>query len=244
MMTDLSYWTQLNPNIKYEATRKQFFNQYLCKLVLDCPAGRLINESPVDIKDSLSRRIQDARWHNYGGSWAVRRNKDLDRADAILLGALIDIKKDYSEVKFRVEEPWVQIYAEAEDTLKVIAQRIPAGFRNSITAISFPETEEQAKLLKENKILLGPNSKVSYKYKVCLRDGNYPVETKKQVLDFLCNLGPEAQISKGTQHMLARPYEYSWGCFVYVNDPNVLTFLNLISPNMVGQIHELTHSSK
>lgn len=244
MMTDLSYWTQLNPNIKYEPTRKQFFNQYLCKLVLNCPAGRLINEAPVDIKHSLRRRVEDARWHNYGGSWAVRRNKDLERADAILLGALIDIKRDYSEVKFRVEEPWVQIYAETEDTLKVIAQRIPVGFESSMTTISFPETEEQATLLKENKILLRPNSKVNYKYKVFLKDGNYPVETKKQVLEFLYNLGSDAQVSEGTQHMLGRQYEYTWGCFVYVNDPTVLTFLNLISPNMVGQIHELTHSSK
>jgi hypothetical protein len=244
MMTDLSYWTQLNPNIRYEPTRKQFFNQYLCKLVLDCPAGRIINEDPVDIKNSLRRRIEDTRWQNYGGSWAARHNRDLERADVSLLGALIDIKKEYKEVKFRVEEPWVQIYAEAEDTLKVIAQRIPPQFVSSLTNIFLPETEEQATLLKQNKILLSPNSKVSYKYKVFLKDGTYPVETKRQVLDFLRNLGTDAQVSNGTRDMLGKPYEYTWGCFVYVNDPGVLTFLNLISPNMVGQIHELTQVNK
>lgn len=244
MMTDSLYWTQLNPNINFEPTRKQFYNQYLCKLVIDCPCGRLINDDPVDLKFALRRRVEDSRWQNYGGSWASRHNKDLDRADVALLGALIDIKKEFTEVKFRVEEPWVQIYAATEDTLKVVAERIPVDFRTAITLIQLPESEEQAALLKENKILLSPKSKVTFKYKVFLKDGNYAVETKRQVLEYLRNLGPDAQVSTGTAMMLSKPYEYTWGCFVYVNDPSILTFLNIISPNMVSQIHELTHVSK
>lgn len=239
-MMDLSYWTQLNPKVKCEPTRKQFYSQYLCKLVVDCPAGRLINDDEPDLKFALRQRVEEARWRNHGGSWAVRNNKELDRADIDLIMALVSIKKDYPEVRFRVEEPLVQIYTVDEDALKVIAGRIPAQFSNRIESVQVPASDAQAALLKENKILVSSTSRVKFKYKIYFRDGNYPVETKRQVLTYLQNLGDEVQTSPGTMQQLDKGYEYTWGCFVYANDPNVLTFLNLICPRLIAQIHELT----
>lgn len=239
-MMDLSYWTQLNPDIKCESTRKQFYSQYLCKLVVDCPAGRIINEDEPDLKFALRQRVEQARWRNYGGSWAGRAGLDIDRASIDLIQVLISIKKDYPEVKFRVEEPLVQIYSENEDTLKIVAARIPAQFAAHIKSVQVPENEEQAELLRQNKILIKTSARVKYRYKIYFRDGHYPVETKKQVLAYLRNLGDDVQVSAGTASQLSKGYEYTWGCFLYANDPNILTFLSLISPNLVAQIHELT----
>lgn len=244
-MMDLSFWNQLNPEIIYEPTRKQFYGQYLCKLVIYCPGGKLI-QSKGNLNVELAHRINSNRLVNYGGSWYSpnRNNFDLGKADVIQLDALRTIKSDTENVKFRVEEPYVQIYALDEETLKIIAARIPDPFLQTLFAIQFPESDDHTRLLKEDKILLKPSSKIGYRYKVILRDGEYSADTKKQILAFLSNLGDEAKLSKSTFEMLSKPYNYIWGCFVYVNDPGVLTFLNIISPGLVGKIHELTSVSQ
>lgn len=237
-MTDTSFWTQLNPKLIQLPTRKQYFGRYLCKLVLDAPGARLIDSTQDDLSIALAERLETHRNYNYGGSWWAHRNQSIGKTDLGQLAVLRDIKRDYPEIRIRIEEPAVQIYTVDEDLLRVIASRFDPDYSHTLTAVELP-TEETVKLLKEGKIITPSTSRINFQYKVILRDGTYPVETKRQVLSYIQNLGEDAKASKGTTEMLAKNFGYIWGCFVYVNDPNVLTFLNLICPNIVQKIHEL-----
>lgn len=235
---DLLFWTRLNPKIIYEPTRKQFYNKYLYRLVINCPGGRLVHDKSGDMHHALRLRIQHHRYLNRGGSWWASQNKELDSASVDQLENLQELFSEFqSDIKIRIEEPTIQVYSNSKDTLKIIADRIVD--KTSLTAIQFPKNSVQEALLKEGKILTKPNSKIQYQYKVMLRDGSYPVATKRQVLAFLDNLDGEIKISNGVREMLDSEFQYLWGCFIYVNDPGVLTFVNIICPNLILNIHEL-----
>jgi hypothetical protein len=235
---DLLFWTQLNPKIIYEPTRKQFYNKYLYRLVINCPGGRLIHDKSGNMHHALKMRIQHHRFLNRGGSWWASQNKELDNASVDQLENLQELFREFeSDIKIRIEEPTIQVYSNNKDTLKILANGI--NDKTQLEAIQFPKNSVQEALLKEGKILTKPSSKIQYKYKVMLRDGNYGANTKIQMLNYLDNLDGDAKVSKGTRDMLQAPFKYLWGCFIYVNDPGVLTFLNIICPNIVLNIHEL-----
>jgi len=239
---DLSFWTQLNPKIIYEPTRKMFFNKYVCRLVVDCPAARLVNSKQPDMHWLLRERIESTRYLNKGGSWrAALLNKDLEKAKVDQLENLRQIRIDYGDtIKFRIEEPNVGIYTETEEELRVVANRIDTEYQSNIQGVQFPENDIQLSLLKEGRIIMAPNSKIEYRYKVMFRDGTYSNEVKQQILNYIDGLEEDALLSKGTRAMLAKPYPYMWGTFAYFNDISALTFLNIICPNIVLKIHERT----
>jgi hypothetical protein len=133
----------------------------------------------------------------------------------------------------------VQIYTEDLQTLKDIAERFPPFLQQKFMTVSFPESPEKQRLLEEGKILLRPSNKITYKYKVFLRDGNYSSDIKRSAYNFLSGLGADVKVSTATASMLLNGHNFIWGCFVYVNDPAILTMLSIISPGMVGKIHEL-----
>ena len=236
---DLSFWTKLNPNIVYEPTRKIFFDKYLCRLVINCPAGRLINAKTDNIESDLRIRFEYAKNRNWGGSWESLNSHAIANADAEQISNIKSIKSAYSdEIKFRIEEPKIQIYTDSEDMLKVVACAILPNFQTSIDAVQFPESDDQAKLMLEGKIITKATTKIEYKYKVTLRDGEYDSETRNSILQYLTNLGDEVKVSEQTLLKL-RSYHYLWSAFLYVNDPSVLTFLSVIQPGIIGKIHEL-----
>ena len=224
----------------YEPTRKQFYNQYLCRMVINCPGGRLIYNKDDDLTTALAHRINFARTRNWGGSW-MNHSDHLAESNIDQIANLKSIREDFEKVtKFRVEEPSIQIYTEDEDTLREIAMRILPEFQSEIQLIQMPSSDEHTDLLKEGKILTKPSSKIAYRYKIMLRDGTYDATVRQQILNYIINLGEdEAKASAGTLHKLERHHSYLWGAFIYVNDMKILTFLNLICPSMVLNIHEL-----
>lgn len=245
MTMDLSFWTKLAPKIIYEPTRKKFFNHYLCRLVIDCPGGRIINDLTNDVATSLEIRVKHNKSYNYGGSWIRRNDRFLDNASIDQLSLLRELKRDYGDVaKFRVEEPWIQIYTANEQTLRIIAKRIADNNNNSLLTVSFPASETQKSMLNNDQIIIKSNSKIKHKYKVIFKDGNYLIESKKQILDYLNNLGDSVSVSKGTRAMLSKSFNYTWGCFIYVDDPKLITFINLIQPGIIGKIHELVREDQ
>lgn len=242
-MTDTSFWTTLNPNIIQTPTRKQYFGKYTCRLVINCPAGRLIDSPGDDMWHALRQKILTQRAYNYGGSWWAHKNKELSEANVQQLNIVRDIKRDSPHIKVRVEEPQVQFYATCEDDLKVIAVRFPDNLRFKISIIQLPASDKDVAALKSGKIILPATSKNEYKYKIVFRDGHYPLETKQQILSYLESLGSDAKLSKGSSAMLQREFSYMWGVFAYIMDEKVVTFLNLIAPNSISKIHELEKSS-
>ena len=236
---DLSFWNQLNPNIVFEPTRKKFFDKYLCKMVINCPAGRLVNDNKDNIEWLLRQRMEYARSRNWGGSWASS-NYGITGANADQIRNIRSIRYEYGDtIKIRIEEPRIQIYADDEFSLKLIALRIDPEFTSSITGIQAPENDEQLVLLNEGKIITKKATKIEYKYKVFLRDGDYDIDSKNSMFSYLMNLGDDVKISPSSIMKFNNTHKFLWGVVLYVNDPDILTFLSVIQPGIIGRIHEL-----
>jgi hypothetical protein len=121
---------------------------------------------------------------------------------------------------------------------KSIADLLPS---NPITHIYGPKDQEQEELLNNGAILKRSESK--FTHKVILRDGRYPTEIKRSLLNYLDNLGDDASVSKGCRRMLQSNYTHTWGVWFYINDPSVVTFINLMDPTIVSNIHTLVSVS-
>ncbi len=236
----ISYWTKLAPNVVVESTRKQYYGKYLCKLVLQVEGGRLSSTpDALDIATALEERVSLMRNYNFGGSWRVFQVELLKTARVEDLERLRTIKNNYrDQCKIRIEEPLVQIYTEDEDGLKEIVGHFTPYMKSSIKSVSFPDSDACKNLLKEDKIIT-TSDKLSYSYKVMLRDGSYSPDSKKQLLNYFDNLGDLVKITKGVRRNLESSHSYIWGGYFYRNDTSTLTFISLICPNIVGKIHEI-----
>ncbi len=238
---DLSYWTRLNPNIIYEPTRKQYFGKYLYRLTFKAYGGRCIHDTHnVTIEGSLEdRKMRDKMYRNSGGWWGSNRYSKLDLASAEQLAILRSIKDGYgNKIRFRVEEPNVQIYADNEQTLRDIAERFNSELQLLIVAIGAPESESHVAALLSNKIIYSVSN--GYRHKVVLRSGQYPVESQKRLAEYLQTVGADVSISPATIAHLQTDSSYLWGtCFFYTNDESIVTMVNLICPGIIGKIHEL-----
>lgn len=236
---DTLFWTQCNPNrIAFKPTTKKFFDKFLYKIVVYCPAGRLIL-SNNDISTEIVRRKELNKHINYGGHWGLRSSKDLDQADVPLLERLRNIKLASSpKVKFRVEEPRIQIYAETEEQLKQVVDQLDPAWKTSIEEVFGPASVDSENLLNSGAIIR--KTDIGFKYKVLLKDGRYTTETKLQLKKYLENLGDDQiKVSKTGLDMLSRPAGFIWNLYFYTNDLSILTFLNLIGPGIVSNFHEL-----
>lgn len=234
---DLLFWKHQNPNIKDDPTRKQYYGKFCYRLVLKAFGGRVINDDAT-VTESINYRIATARNRNYGGSWRYNPVNDLLKANIPLLEELKSIKNGYGKrIKIRIEEPWVQIYAKDEDTLKDIAKRFDDNCKSALEIISTPESPEHQAYLESDCILVKKSN--GYQYKVFLRDGDYSVETKKNLFSYLTSLGDEVKVPASTATQLITDFSWIWGCYYYVNDLSINTALALICPGLIGKIHEL-----
>lgn len=235
---DTSFWTQCNPNIQFERTAKRFYNQYLYRLVLTAPGGRAINEY-----DSVSEGLDHlrARNYNYAGSWGAARREVLKNADAVFLEHIKNVKyNDKLKVKVRIEDPYVQIYADSEDVLQeIVINHFPVHCTNYLYAISAPESTDAQKALESGAIIR--RKTIDYRYKITLRDGHYRDQTKDTLYNYLETLGAEqVRVPKSIRTSLSKQGNgFIWSGYFYANDPGITSFLNLISPGLVVNIHEL-----
>ena len=79
-----------------------------------------------------------------------------------------------------------------------------------------------------------------YSHKVILRDGKYSQEIKESILNYLESLGDEiVKVPQSLSAILSKSSSYIWNGYFYTNEPNIVSFLNLMDPNLVLNIHEL-----
>lgn len=236
---DISSLIQYNPNVTVEHTTKKYFGKYLYKLVVYAPAGRLV-DSKGPLAEAVVHRQTMAKHVNQAGWWGRRHNKDLENVDVEFLSVLRTIRNDRTlGIKIRVEEPNIQIYFETEADLTHL---VDTHFNNKqhtyITSISKPADDTSREILESGAIIR--KTDIGYKYKVILRDGRYSAEVKHTLLEYLTNLGPEAiQVSKSCYSMLTSSNGFIWNFYFYTNDPGITSFMSLISPGIVSNIHEL-----
>ena len=209
-------------------------------MVIYAQAGRLL-ASKHNLESALERRRNLTKSYNYAGSWYNTRHNNLDKVNINLLESVRQIKSDFgAQIRIRIEEPQIQFYAEDEATLQNIAQLLES--RDCIQSINGPSDAEAEKLLKTGAILR--QSAVDYRYKVIVRDGRYSSQCKQQLLNYLTSLGDEIRLTKGCIEMLNKTYPSMWGIFFYTNDPNLVTFIHLIDPTLISNIHELVNTKE
>ena len=233
MRMDISYWKSKNSSVKFEETTKQYFGKYLYRLRLSVPGGRIIHENR-DYGVVLAER-KHHRMINPGGYWG-RPAAELNNVDISLLTAVRRVRDNNPNVKIRIEEPEVQFYAKTEDELKQLVDQLYVTHRYAVKSIAGPASDDTKQLLKQGVIIR--KKQFGYQYKIVLRDGRCDIATKLQILNYLESLGPdEAHVSVGVKSALQSKYNGFWGIWFYANDEKVTTFLELIHPGAVLNIH-------
>lgn len=237
---DTLFWTQYNPDIALEHTLKKYYGKYLYKIVLYAPAGRLI-EHKGTIQEGVDHRMRLVSSVTSSHFYWSRISKDLDKADVLFLEKLKTLRQDKSlNIKMRVEEPRIQIYATTEIELQnLVIDHFQLFPKTYVTSFSGPVDADAEALLNSGAIIRKKDS--GYKYKIILKDGKYPIGAKQQILGYLLNLGEnEVMLPKSGFDMLNKLSSgYIWNLYFYVNDPAITTFLNLMYPGIVSNMHEL-----
>lgn len=231
---DTSFWTRFNPNITFDYVTKKYYNKYLYKLVVYAPGGRLIESKEQDLNKPLQIRI--AAFNARTTWWGYKRDRDIQSADTAFLNVLRNLKRSTLNIKMRVEEPHIQIYAESDKDLQDLVIDHFQMFRKYTETVVGPEDSAAVSVLNSGAIIRRTDN--GYKYKVTLRDGNYGVSVKQNVINYLTSLGPEvAHLPKGLIKSLHSGF--LWNGYFYSNDLNVNSFLLLIAPGIISNTHEL-----
>lgn len=217
----------------FQTTTKQYYKKYLWRLEIYAEGGRLLDYHIYNLAEALDHRLAVTKyWHYHRSIGNTLQNANLE-----LLGIVRDIKLEFTgRIRTRIEEPNIQFYAEDEETLKAIAERLEP--KSCIVSITSP-TPGTETLLTSGAIIA--RTPVEYRYKVIFRDGRYSTEIKQQILSYLNGLGDAVKLSQGCRAMLDKAFPSMWNVFVYTNDPAITTFLSLIHPNIISNIHELVN---
>lgn len=239
MSMDLLFWPTVNPDIKIESSTKKYFNTHLYRLVVFCPAGRLI-DSKGSIREALTTRttIEENRKIMFG--WMQWTSKYLDSADSNQLERMRTLKKDkVPGLRIRVEEPRIQIYATSETELRnMIAKYFDPSDYKHIESISGPADSTAESLLNSGAII--KKSTFGYRYKIILRDGRYSPHIKKNILNYLTGIGDEnVHFPAAVKSRFENSGDYMWGMYFYSNNLSFNSFLELICPGVILNSHEL-----
>jgi hypothetical protein len=133
----------------------------------------------------------------------------------------------------------VQIYAKsAEDLQNLVTTHFSNDQRHYVAAVAGPKDAAAEAALNSGAIIRRENN--GYRYKIILKDGRYTPGIKQSLLQYLENQGTEqVHLSKTAREMLSKTTSFVWNLYFYCNDTSIITFLNLISPGIVSNYHEL-----
>ena len=230
MNMDTLSWKKLNKAVKFLYTRKKFYNQYLYKIEIYAPACRLAVDERESVEYMLARRK----------IWSTRSSNQFqsemsNSGNQGQLEYLRYIKKVYKDViKVRVEEPYISFYSNDESVLYDIARQDPL---RRVYSICGPKNDQAEKVLEKGEIIASKHAK--YQYKILLRYAKVPINTKIQILDYLDSLGDVVKITPSCRRFLASQHAY-WSSYFYCNDPSLVTFISLISPDIISGIYTIT----
>lgn len=231
------FWFNYNPNITVDVTTKKYFGEYLYKIVVYAPGGRLI-DSKHPIQEALNHRMALQNHIANYSYWLNRQDRDLSKADILLLEKIKYLKHN-KLIKLRIEEPRIQIYAKTSTELEnLVIDHLQDFPHNYIESISGPADKQAENVLNSGAIIRKTDN--GYKYKVIVRDGRYGKEIKSHILNYLGNLDKEQiQLSNAGRDILNSKSNYIWNLSFYCNDLSICTFLDLISPGLILNHHEI-----
>lgn len=249
---DLLSWINSNPTCKSKLTRRKYYDRFLFRVKIYAPFCRLLRGTYVDdpktplwnqIAANVDHRKERQRLqltHYISSYWNDRLIHDSDNCDVDQLEYLYKkIKTLGNAVKIRVEEPYVEIYAENQMTILDIIESMPLR-SNRVMEIHWPGSAVQLEALERGEIIMPKIT--DYEYQVNLRTILLSNAKRTQVFEYLNGLGDLVKMTPGLKDALTRPkwahsdVMWIYQCYFYTNDTSVCTFLNLIEPNLINKI--------
>ena len=232
-----SFWTQFNPNIKQRETVKRYFNRYLYKIVIAAPGARSILDNSESIEYSFVNRVKEMTYlKRFNASYWEQKIQQLKTADIDQLTILKTLRQGNPNLKFRVEEPRIQVYADTEQELTTLVGYLQP-YRRTVTEIYAPKASTVDFLNGDGIIRRKDNG---YRYRVNFRDVTVDPNTKVNLLTYLENLtSAEVMVPRNVRYMLTRPGKYIWGMYIYSNDLALNSFIELICPGIIAKNHEI-----
>lgn len=234
-------WTALNPTCKVKSTTKKYFNKYLFKAVLYLPGGRIIRKddsSRLSINQlvELRKRVYESNKMGYfsPGWWSRSSTRHIADIKVLQLEYWHNvIRENNQNIKYRIEEPWMQLYCNDEQMLYDVVKGDPTS------CIEFfkPESEETKQALEANELIL--RTPIDYNFRVYLKEG-YKMNSniRHSITQYLEGLGDDVKVTRSLWKSLETRLYFAGGYF-YVKDVNVTTFLNLIAPGIIAGIFKL-----
>jgi len=237
------HWTKLNPTVKIQDTRKKFFNKFLYKADVYLPAGELIrNTKFTDMKFLLEQR---ASWHgrniNYGGSWfgsgpVHGLSKSIENAQLSQLEYWRDCLK-LPGYQFRVEEPLISIYSNNEQALYKLVANQPGS--NMLHRLFKPISTTATEALDRGEIILKKSTE--YNYRIYLKEGKISADVAEALYQLLTNQGDDVKMTKScSANLISRRYWFT-STYFYTKSLDVLTMINLISPDVVSGFFKVVY---
>ena len=238
---DILFWKKQHKDIELQDTIKQYFKQYLYKIEVYAPGCKSIHHADrYSIAESIEIRKHLNRGYNYAGSWHNEKMTEwLNVADIEFLELIKKLKVKYTELKFRTEEPKIQIYAQTEEELKDLVLTLPKKYRHNIIKFSAPKDSNHVEALLSNKIIV--KSKPKFQFKVFLREKSFNEFSRQKINDYLENMGDLVYVNPKTKMHLTRTQNWLWNCLFYTNDRGIVDFVRLIEPDIIREVCELVY---
>lgn len=208
-----------------------------------CPGGRIILHSgnnlesiiaAVELRKSYELRFQSRLFHPWNMEFVPSMETEKVIPQQLFDSAML--KNNCKNIKIRIQEPFIIIYAEHEETLLDIAKKDLYHWNDRLESITRPKTNEIKNLLSDNTVLISKD--VGYKYKFICKEGIY--QNKAALCNYLDQLGNEVKISKTNwTYLESNSRKYIKGLIIFSNDLQLANMLNLIEVNMIKNIQTL-----
>lgn len=238
---DTLFWTQLNPKIEIGKTKKLFFGKFHHRVEIYCPGSSFLRGGYESIDQFVAMR-EVAKQTNWGGNWRIRKVDVPNAVQIKTLNILKNIVENLGDdVHKRIEEPFVQFYANSSAPLLKIARALPDS--TCLASITMPANPEELQALNQGLTLR--KRPIKFRYKFNLREARFTWETRQQLSSYLSNLEEQVHVPKQVYKCLNdRKISYIWGGAIYANDVNLAMMIGMIEPNLIRSIEEFHLSSE
>lgn len=236
MKMDTSFWTQLNPTVNIQNTKKAFYGIYANSVKIYAPGCKLLRSKNItSFSDRIIELIERANKF-YGSNYFYNRQRsNFENADDTQLHDLSNFIETYSKItdlKFRVEEPHAIFYSNDIELLKIVANL----YGERVIEVSIPGSDAQLKLITEGNIIRSERN--SFKYKITLNRA-FNIQNANALADVISKSEIENSASGYLIRQLRRGKGYFGGGYFYTNDEKIVMLLNIVQPGIVNKIYNL-----
>ena len=166
---------------------------------------------------------------------AVHRDRRLIGANVSQLEYFKKIVVEHEgQIKIRIEEPFLTIYADDESLLLNIAD----PEKVAVTEFHRPSGTAAVAALNRGECIV--KTATEYTHKVVFKELAIGAESKASIYNYLTGLGDIVKMTKGCERNLRENRFWFTSSYFYTKDESILTFLNLIAPGVVAGIYKLT----